>query len=281
MEICSRHYPVVTDVEHDFARLIEELRNPAVASQVEIKRLLAHVQQMDRVPDPAKFCAALTAICESRISRHLVTKVPKRKADPTKSVIHQQLAKLKRGKKKFSLVIADPPWEYNDKADAGERGASHKYEVMSITDIQELKVQDICADNAVLMLWGTWPLIDEARSVIRSWGFKYKTVGFVWVKENKLQDTDFVGGGHYTRSNSEYCLIGVRGKGIERVSKAVRQVIRSKIGEHSQKPEEFYTRFLELYKGKVTKSTTVELFGRKGRKNITVLGNDVDRYGSE
>ena len=73
----------------------------------------------------------------------------------------------------------------------------------------------------------------------------------------------------------------MRGKGLARVSKAVRQVIRAAIGEHSQKPEEFYTRLAQLYRGKLSKRTTVELFGRRLRNNMTVLGDDVKRFGSE
>lgn len=277
----GRSMPVVTDVEHDLALIVQELDSPSPTFAKKLREVLKAVQEMDRVPDATKFAALMrNMVCES-VQRRMLVKPRKQKTD-LNSPIHRQLAALKKARRKFNLVIADPPWEYKDKADAGERGAEHKYPVMSISDIQELCVKDLCADDCVLFLWGTWPLIEEAKSVIRHWGFKYKTCGFVWVKANKIQtETDFVGGGHYTRSNSEYCLIGVRGKGLARVSKAVRQVIRAAIGEHSQKPEEFYTRLAQLYRGKLSKRTTVELFGRRLRNNMTVLGDDVDRYGKE
>ena len=277
----GRTLPIVTDVEHDLSLVVQALEDPSDALQKEMRSVLRAIQEMDRVPDPKKFSNLMLRMVEKNMNRRMVIKPRKQKTDGN-SPIHKQLAALRRQRKKFNVVIADPPWEYKDKADAGERGAEHKYPVMSISDIQELCVKDVCADDCVLFLWGTWPLIEEAKSVIRHWGFKYKTCGFVWVKANKIQqETDFVGGGHYTRSNSEYCLIAVRGKGVQRVSKSIRQVIRAVIGEHSQKPEEFYTRIAELYRGKLNKNTTLELFGRRLRRNMTVLGDDVQRYGSE
>lgn len=281
VKLSGRTLPIVTDVEHDLSLVVQALNDPSAMLQKDVRDTLRFIQGMDRVPDPQKFTNLILQMVEKSVSRRMFVKPRKQKTDGN-SPIHKQLAALRRRNKKFNVVIADPPWEYKDKADAGERGAEHKYPVMSISDIQELCVKDLCADDCVLFLWGTWPLIEEAKSVIRHWGFKYKTCGFVWVKANKIQqETDFVGGGHYTRSNSEYCLIGVRGKGIQRVSKSIRQVIRAVIGEHSQKPEEFYTRLTELYRGKLNKNTTLELFGRRLRRNMTVLGDDVQRYGSE
>ena len=34
--------------------------------------------------------------------------------------------------KKYSVIYADPPWNYNDKCQAGERGAAFKYPTMNI-----------------------------------------------------------------------------------------------------------------------------------------------------
>ena len=54
--------------------------------------------------------------------------------------------------KKYNIIYADPPWKYNDKGNAGKRGASHKYNVMSIMDIMLLPVQEIAAKNCTLFL---------------------------------------------------------------------------------------------------------------------------------
>ena len=34
-------------------------------------------------------------------------------------------------KKKYNIIYADPPWSYEDKANAGKRGAGHKYPTQS------------------------------------------------------------------------------------------------------------------------------------------------------
>ena len=83
---------------------------------------------------------------------------------------------------KYSILLADPPWTYADKANAGERGACYKYPTMGIDEICALPVSSISADDSVLFIWGTWALLPECLRVIKAWGFEYKTVGFVWVK---------------------------------------------------------------------------------------------------
>ncbi|MDI9764932.1 DNA methyltransferase, partial [Morganella morganii] len=45
-----------------------------------------------------------------------------------------------------------------------------------------------------------------------------------------------INGGNYTRANAEACLIATRGRGLERRSASVRQVVYSCLGEHSEKP---------------------------------------------
>ncbi len=68
----------------------------------------------------------------------------------------------------------------------------------------------------MLFLWATFPNIQEALDVMRAWGFKYKTLGFSWIKTNKKNGKPFFGIGYYTKSNCEVCLIGVKGKPIKK-----------------------------------------------------------------
>ena len=39
--------------------------------------------------------------------------------------------------------------------------------------------------DCILFIWVIDPMLPEAIKVIESWGFKYKTVAFTWVKKNK------------------------------------------------------------------------------------------------
>ncbi len=157
--------------------------------------------------------------------------------------------------KKYSIILADPPWSYNNKTIRG--GAEHHYETMALKDIQELPVQDISEDNSILFMWGTWPLLKECISTIEAWGFQYKTIGFVWVKLNK-DGSPFTGTGHYTRANTEYCLIGKRGKGVERFDNCIHSVVYDARQKHSKKTPKVYERIEQLY----GPERSIELFGR-------------------
>lgn len=278
VNVDNRVIEIATDAEYDLAMMINQLLEPTNRTEASVGRLLRQLRYQDKEPNPRKVLRAIANVLADGCASQMLTRREKFVPfDERASPIHQQVKKLARKGKKFNIVIADPPWEYQDKAAAGERGAEFKYPVMKLRDIKNLDINSIVAKDAVLLLWGTWPLLDEAKAVMRAWGFKYKTNAFVWVKRNKLQtDTDFMGGGHYTRSNSEFVLIGVRGKRLPRLNNNVKQVIYEALREHSQKPEEFYKSVNRLYDLK--KYPTVELFARTRRPNITVLGNDVDRF---
>ena len=107
--------------------------------------------------------------------------------------------------KKYNIIYADPPWRYDDRGAPG--GAERHYQTMTIEDIKALPVNEISADNAILFIWVTFPLLQEGLDTIKAWGFEYKTIGFNWVKHNKKSLSWFIGSGNYTRSNSEICLI--------------------------------------------------------------------------
>ena len=174
---------------------------------------------------------------------------------------------------KYTVIYSDPPWSYKDKATAGRRGVNFKYPTLSIGDIKNLPIEKIAADNSILFLWVTWPLLQEGLDTIKSWGFKYKTCGFVWIKKNKRSGTNFMGMGNYTRSNSELCLIGIRGKTTTLIkSHSVHQIIESPIELHSKKPDIVRDKIVELC-GDVNR---IELFSRQRIKGWDCIGNDID-----
>lgn len=176
--------------------------------------------------------------------------------------------------KKYKIIYADPPWNYRDKANAGNRGASYKYPCMKLKDLKILPIKDLCEDDSVLFLWVTFPLLKEGLELIDSWGFKYKTLGFNWIKKNKKSDSLFWGLGNYTRSNSEVCLMAVRGKGVKRVSSSVHSVVMTKIREHSRNPDEIRTKIVELF-GDIPR---IELFARQTFAGWDSWGNETDKF---
>lgn len=174
--------------------------------------------------------------------------------------------------KKYQIVYADPPWQYKVYSKKGEsRSAESYYPTMSIDDICKLPVKNITDDNSVLFMWMTFPTLKEGLRVISEWGFKYKTVAFVWIKQNKKVPSLFWGMGFWTRANAEICILATKGK-PKRISAKVHQVILSPIEEHSKKPNEARNRIVELM-GDLNK---IELFARQKEEGWDVWGNEVD-----
>lgn len=162
----------------------------------------------------------------------------------------------------FDLIAADPPWNWKARSPKGEgRSAKRHYPVMKTQDILNLPVGDLANKNSVLLLWAIDPMLDVAFECLKKWGFTYKTVGYYWVKLYQKSPGYFMGNGYYTRANPEPCLLATRGQGLRRMDKSVRKLIVSPIGEHSEKPEEFFPRTERLF-GDVSR---IELFARKGR----------------
>lgn len=174
--------------------------------------------------------------------------------------------------KKYSVILADPPWAFRAWSNKGMgRSAEQHYPTMGVEDIKALSVADLAAEDCVLFLWATFPMLKEAFAVIDAWGFTYKTVAFTWVKENRKSPGLFWGLGYWTRANAEVCLLATRGS-PKRQSAAVHQVILSPIERHSKKPDAVRERIVALM-GDVP---SVELFARQETPGWDVWGNEVE-----
>ncbi len=179
--------------------------------------------------------------------------------------------KMENSLKKYSIILCDPPWSYRVWAKKGAgRTAENHYPTMPLKNIQSLPVGTLAAKDCALFLWSTLPVLQEAFSVIKSWGFTYKTVAFVWVKQNRKTQSLFWGLGHWTRANAEVCLLATKGK-PKRQSAGVHQVILSPVEEHSKKPDSARERIVTLM-GDLPR---VELFARQTTPGWDVWGNEV------
>lgn len=141
---------------------------------------------------------------------------------------------------------------------------------MSIAEIKALPVAALAAQDCALFLWITFPMLQEGWGVMQAWGFTFKTVAFVWIKQNHKSDTLFTGMGYWTRANAEICLLATRGH-PKRQAKDVQQVMVSRIEEHSKKPAEVRRR-IERLMGDVPR---IELFARQVTPGWDVWGNEV------
>ena len=174
--------------------------------------------------------------------------------------------------KKFNVIYTDFPWTYDDKASAGKRGAFHKYPLMTNEEIASIPINAVADKDCALFAWVTYPKLPDIFPILDKWGFTYKTVGFTWVKTNKVAtDTLFWGMGRWTRSNPEICIIATRGS-PKRADAGVHSVIMTPIGKHSAKPIETYERIEKLMGPDTSK---LELFARGKRPGWTGVGYDL------
>ena len=175
---------------------------------------------------------------------------------------------------KYDLILADPPWVYRDKGNAGKRGASHKYPVMHVNDICRLPIWEIAnPESCLLAMWWVPTQPREALKVIDMWGFRLVTMkGFTWHKTNPKKGNSAIGMGHLTRANSEDMLFAVRGKFPHRLDASIIQHVTAPRGRHSEKPAVFRDLLVKL----VGDIPRIELFARQSPQGWHTWGNECD-----
>jgi N6-adenosine-specific RNA methylase IME4 len=174
--------------------------------------------------------------------------------------------------KKYKIIYADPPWEYENKKTGGtstwkgNSAANAKYDVMDINDICNLPIQEISSRNCCLFLWATTPLLPEAFEVMDSWGFKYKTAIY-WRKIMSL------GMGYWFRGQVEVCLFGIKGT-VPAFRCQKPNFIQSRVGDHSRKPKEFRGLITQLAE-QHNLNPKIELFSREKIEGWDCWGNEI------
>jgi len=170
----------------------------------------------------------------------------------TRAEEHKETPKLPDGQ--YDVIYADPPWHYEFSVGHGTSEAH--YQVMTDDELKELQIP--AAKDAMLFLWVTNPKLEVGLSVLKKWGFEYKTM-MTWVK-------DGIGTGHYIRARTEHILIGKKGD-IPLPQEHTRpdSVLTDEEGNiiikksrHSEKPELVYNIIEEMYPNR----TYLELFAR-------------------
>lgn len=175
--------------------------------------------------------------------------------------------------KKYNIILCDPPWKFSNKNTGGnmKSGAANQYDVMSIEDIKKLPINEIAADDCVLVMWYVGSQPQEAIDLVKAWGFTIKNMnGFVWVKLTKKL-LAFFGMGFWTRAGSESAIIAVKGK-PKPLNKNVRAVRHEVVGKHSEKPAAFRNDIVDLC-GDLPR---IELFARQKAEGWDSWGNEVE-----
>ena len=180
------------------------------------------------------------------------------------------------GGRKFGTILADPPWQFQNRT--GKVAPEHKrlsrYGTMTLADIQNLPVEQAADATAHLYLWVPNALLPEGLSVMKAWGFQYKS-NIVWHKIRKDGGSDGRGVGFYFRNVTELILFGTRGKNARTLQPGRTQVnyLKSRKREHSRKPDEQYDVIEACSNGPF-----LELFARGQRRNWSTWGNQADDF---
>ncbi len=172
----------------------------------------------------------------------------------------------------FDLIMADPPWLYKNYSETGiEKNAAAHYSCMSIDDIMAMPVSALAAENCLLWLWVTNPMLKEGMATLEAWGFTFKTAGH-WVKRTKHGKLAF-GTGYILRCAGEPFLIGTRG--APKTERNVRSVFEGPAREHSRKPDEAFAEAERL----MPHARRIEVFSRQRRPGWSNWGNESEKFG--
>lgn len=158
---------------------------------------------------------------------------------------------------KFQVILADPPWQYDDDG-VGRRGAAEShYPTMPLGDLMKMRtmIDEISADDAMLVMWATSPLLAEAIALMDAWGFGKPISTAVWHKTGRI------GMGSIFRIDHEFLLVGRRGAGFSRDDNRVRSLLAAPVTAHSAKPDVSYEAIERLWPA----ATKIELFARRRR----------------
>ncbi len=181
--------------------------------------------------------------------------------------------------KKYSIIYADPPWNFNNKKTGGsmKSGAASKYLTTGIEGLKRIDVKSITDDDAILFMWYVGAMPQEAINLVHEWGFTLKNMnGFVWNKITQKNKPHF-GMGFYTRAGSESVIIATKGK-FKPASHSVRAVFSAeeqiqfegKASKHSEKPGQVRDLIVELC-GDLPR---LEMFAREAATGWDVFGNE-------
>lgn len=168
--------------------------------------------------------------------------------------------------KRFRVILADPPWRFETWSQLRQtRAPAAHYAVMRLEEIKALPIARVAAEDSLLFLWATSPMLPEALDVMAAWGYAYRS-GACWTKDKQ-------GLGYWFRGQHELLLLGVRGKvPAPRPENRPSSWINAPRRAHSQKPDEAHAVIEQMATGPY-----LELFGRQTREGWTVWGEEAPK----
>jgi len=227
-------------------------------SELDITPMQSHRWQLEAdVPEEKveEFIARAREKSEELTSRAILGEAMKMKHEEKKQATSE--GTIPEGL--FQVIVIDPPWPYGRTYDPYSSRVASPYEEQSIEQLWYLDVP--AADDCALWLWTTNTFLHDAYHILAAWVFEPKTI-LTWYKER-------TGVGHWLRGDTEHCILAIKGKPtITHVAQS--SFLSAKAGEHSAKPDAFYTLVESLCPG-----NKLDMYSRKQRDGWESHGNQL------
>jgi len=170
--------------------------------------------------------------------------------------------------KRYGVIVADPEWRYEpySRETGMDRAADNHYPTNATEVIAARPVQKISADDCVLFIWATVPMLEHAIQVMKTWGFEYKS--------HAIWDKIHIGTGFWFRNRHELLLVGTKGNiPAPAMGEQFASVMTIARKEHSAKPDQF----LEMIEQYFPSLPKIEL-NRRGpaRSGWDAWGNEIN-----
>jgi len=167
------------------------------------------------------------------------------------------------GTKLYGVIYVDPPWRFQpwSRETGMDRAADNHYPTEQLSVLKSIQIP--AADDAVMFMWATAPMLFQAGELMTAWGFTYRS-HCVWVKPH-------AGTGYWFRNRHELLLVGTKGK-IPAPAPGTQydSVIEAPLGAHSKKPNAF----AEMIEDMFPNMPALEMFARGPRLGWQVWGNE-------
>ncbi|KAJ3335415.1 hypothetical protein HDU93_005596, partial [Gonapodya sp. JEL0774] len=221
------------------------------------------LSELVREPDTCKYLHYELDDAEVEGSKGKVTRMPLTRLWPAQWVNCDVRSLDYRVLGKFSVIMADPPWDIH---------MSLPYGTMKDDEMRAMPLHHL-QDDGFIFLWVTGRAMELGRECLQIWGYD-RVEELIWVKTNQLQRLIRTGRtGHWLNHSKEHCLVGIKGNpkyngGIDA------DVLVAEVRETSRKPDEVYNIVDRL----APFSRKVEIFGRmhNTRDGWVTLGNQLD-----
>ena len=188
--------------------------------------------------------------------------------------------------KKYQVIYADPPWDFTKSSFILRKGGFNLnslktevkkdwekvYPTLSKEEIESLPIRDITEKDAICFMWTTDTHLPDAIKIMKSWGFNYKTIAFVWVKKEKSGKQVRMMA-PWTNKGAEICLLGTKGQMTKYLgARNIAQVVEATRANHSKKPDIIAEEIVRMFPN----CERIELFARDAKPGWDVWGNEVE-----